>query len=519
MYVQTCWQCGAKNQIDEGRRGGVVCEQCGAELPTFGDAPAADPWPRPARARSPLAGRLSSLSWSHVILAVNVVVFIVMVAGGVHPLEPTAESLYRWGSDFGPDSLGGEPWRLVTAMFLHSGLVHLALNMYVLSSIGPLTERLFGRAGFLALYLLSGVGGSLASINWQPEVVSVGASGAIFGLFGGLLGLLVTQRDAFPADFVRSHMASIAVFLGYSLLFGAAVPGINNAAHLGGLATGFVFAAAVRPDFSARRRAGARQLAGLALVLALLGGAAYTGRRRSESAPEARLQRVIFSASRIEPRNDKVVYFLGAATRDDAERLAADFQTKGLFDKSGGSTVFLSKGERGYEVSVYGGPGSLTDTKGDGWWALEATDLSADVFGGQPVTIHRCNELFVPVRSIRSGGRFVWAPDREIYYRGGVTGEEAEGLGRVLGQLGVGEGSDGVDVELTKDEGGYEVRFLVGDGTWDDAEAVGWYGRFAARLSREVFGGQPVRVVLADTHGAPRKTIPATDVKTGGPVR
>ena len=89
-------------------------------------------------------------------------------------------------------------------MFLHIGLLHIALNMWVLWDIGPLMERMVGNVGFACLYVASGLCGSLASLAWNPENLSAGASGAVFGLFGGLLGFLVLGRGSMPAEIATS---------------------------------------------------------------------------------------------------------------------------------------------------------------------------------------------------------------------------------------------------------------------------------------------------------------------------
>lgn len=174
------------------------------------------------------------------LIGVNVVVFVAMVAMGAHILAPTPESLVGWGANFGPLVMSGQEWRLFTSTFLHVGILHLLFNMFVLWNIGSLVERIVGNESFLILYLLSGISGSLVSTAWHPLIVSAGASGAIFGLFGVLLGFLLRHRDTVPQDALRSLQKSVLVFLGYNLLFGLR-PGIDMAAHLGGLLGGFTF--------------------------------------------------------------------------------------------------------------------------------------------------------------------------------------------------------------------------------------------------------------------------------------
>ena len=124
------------------------------------------------------------------LIAINVSVFLIMLAMGMALFGGKADTYLRFGANFAPLTTGGEWWRLLTCTVVHAGVLHLAFNMWALWDSGQLTERLFGSAWFTAIYLFAGVGGSLASMLWQPAAVSVGASGAIFGVFGALLAYL-----------------------------------------------------------------------------------------------------------------------------------------------------------------------------------------------------------------------------------------------------------------------------------------------------------------------------------------
>jgi rhomboid protease GluP len=168
-----------------------------------------------------------------------VLVFLMMVLQGVPVFNPTADSVLRWGADYGPLTLQGQWWRMVVSTFLHFGLIHLLFNMFVLFSIGLFLESLAGSVPFVALYLVCGLGGSAASLAWHPSIVSAGASGAIFGLYGALLGFLVRHRGSIPAESLASVRKGALTFIGYNLLYGLR-PGVDMAAHLGGLSTGFV---------------------------------------------------------------------------------------------------------------------------------------------------------------------------------------------------------------------------------------------------------------------------------------
>ena len=180
------------------------------------------------------------LPWvTRALVGANVLVFAAMAVAGAGLLRPDALVHIAWGSNFAPLTVDGEWWRLVTSTFIHFGVLHLLFNMWVLWSTGGLVERLFGHARFAAVYAVAGVVGSLASVTWNPLVNSAGASGAIFGLIGAQLAFFLRGGHRIPAEVIRAQRASILGFIAYSVIFGITVPGIDNAAHLGGLACGF----------------------------------------------------------------------------------------------------------------------------------------------------------------------------------------------------------------------------------------------------------------------------------------
>ena len=201
-----------------------------------------------------------------------------------HPVKPDGAMMVDWGANFGPYVvLEHQPWRLFTCMFLHFGLIHLALNMYCLATAGPLVERFFGHLGFAGLYLLSGLGGSIASLCFLSTSVSAGASGAIFGVFGGLLGFLAIRHRDVPPAMLKPMRGGALAFVGYNTIFGLSIPGIDMAAHLGGLVTGFfcgLALTAVAPDRS-RPASGLvsalRRAAVLVILSALLAGLGLKG--------------------------------------------------------------------------------------------------------------------------------------------------------------------------------------------------------------------------------------------------
>jgi rhomboid protease GluP len=143
----------------------------------------------------------------------------------------------RFGSNYGPLTWTGEPWRLITSSFIHVGIFHVAFNMYALYS-GRLTERLFGSARFALIYLLSALSGSVVSGWWEPLRNSAGASGAIFGVYGALLVFFALRRADIPRDMLRSSGRGALTLCVYSLVLGAANPMVDNACHIGGLLGG-----------------------------------------------------------------------------------------------------------------------------------------------------------------------------------------------------------------------------------------------------------------------------------------
>ena len=231
------------------------------------------------------------------LVGLNVAVWVLQLATGVSPSEPNPATLVAWGGDLPLYTLTGDTWRLFTAMFVHAGIVHLGLNMYVLLFTAPRVEWEFGTARMLAIYLAGGLLASCASVFWgewrstptNPVgllTVGVGASGAVMALFGSLLvGLVVptprfahlpkSQQPGIPGGLIQA----VAINIG----MGFAIKGVDNAAHVGGvvggLALGLVMAAA-----PAARSASAtlvRFVAAAALV-AVCVGALLNGANRSQ---------------------------------------------------------------------------------------------------------------------------------------------------------------------------------------------------------------------------------------------
>ncbi len=220
-------------------------------------------------------GRLDALSqastpWSSVttlLIVLNLLAYVVMGFLGAGWIETASMRPYvEFAANNGAATTQGEWWRLVTAMFVHYGIVHLALNMWALFDAGRMVERLLGRLPFAVAYLASGVLASFASLLWhQDRTWSAGASGAVFGVFGMLLGFLLKERSSTPSIILRPILKSVLFFAGYNLLYGFVHPRIDNAAHIGGFVSGFglgwILALPPDPGLRALRQKGRLALA------------------------------------------------------------------------------------------------------------------------------------------------------------------------------------------------------------------------------------------------------------------
>lgn len=178
------------------------------------------------------------------ILTANVAVYVIMLIGGASWIEPNTADLVRFGADFGPLTFGGQWWRLFTNMFVHIGIIHLALNMWCLWYLGGLAERVMSRKAFVFLYLASGFAGSLASELWDPVRISAGASGAVFGAAGGLVSFIYLRKAPIDMQYAKQRLKSLATFIGINLFYGLRA-GVDNAAHVGGVVAGLAIGAAL----------------------------------------------------------------------------------------------------------------------------------------------------------------------------------------------------------------------------------------------------------------------------------
>lgn len=260
---------GEETRVHCTRCGRPICPECMTPAPVGHHCPTCVAEGRRGQRR--IRGALPRpRSVTTVILVINVVVFVAELALG----GASGEVLVRLGAMVPFLVATGEYWRLITAMFLHVGVIHLLLNSYGLYLFGNLVEGVFGSARFVAIYLVTGFCASAASFAFGgPNRVAAGASGAIFGLLGAWLAYNWRRRELFLA---QANLRGVLILIAINLVLGFSVPGIDNTAHIGGLIAG-VFAGLAAEGLGARGVRTATRLAGLMLLL--LAGVALTGWR------------------------------------------------------------------------------------------------------------------------------------------------------------------------------------------------------------------------------------------------
>lgn len=172
-----------------------------------------------------------------ILILLNLVVFLIMVLMGLNIMSPTPKELLEIGGNRRLEVLNGEYWRLITSLFIHAGISHLFMNLVSLSFAALILKNVLGKIKLLTSFVVCGILASVSSIFWYENTVSVGASGAIFGLYGIILAF--TIFNIYPSNERRLNWILLGLFAGLSLLFGFFV-GADNAAHLGGLASGFL---------------------------------------------------------------------------------------------------------------------------------------------------------------------------------------------------------------------------------------------------------------------------------------
>ncbi|HEY6184003.1 MAG TPA: rhomboid family intramembrane serine protease [Terriglobales bacterium] len=186
------------------------------------------------------------------LMALNIVVFVAMIFSGASPLNPDTMTLSRFGGTEGIYSLFVQQWRLLSANYVHAGILHIGMNMWGLWVLGELVERIFDRWVYVLTYTCCGVMGMVAACWWNPRVVTVGASGAIFGMAGALITALYLGKLPVAKESVQSIVKNLIFVIGFNLFLGFGSSGISNAAHIGGCATGLALGAILAPSLTAR---------------------------------------------------------------------------------------------------------------------------------------------------------------------------------------------------------------------------------------------------------------------------
>lgn len=171
------------------------------------------------------------------IIYINILIFMLMMFAGLGFISFNTQDLIHWGANFKPLTANDQWWRLLTNIFLHGGFMHILSNIVGLLMVGIFLEPLLGRNKFLISYLLTGILASCVSLWWHDNTVSVGASGAIFGLYGIFIIFLLTKIS--PTFNNRPLLTFTGIFIGSNLLIGIS-DGIDNAAHIGGLLSGII---------------------------------------------------------------------------------------------------------------------------------------------------------------------------------------------------------------------------------------------------------------------------------------
>jgi len=216
--------------------------------------------------------RLAKPWVTYALIAANVAVFAVELAQGASLTSPTPRQIAELGGSYPPLTLGGQWWRLGSSMFLHYGVLHVGLNMVCLYQ-ARVVEQVFGRLGFLAIYLVAGLGGGIATLVASPHAVAAGASGAVFGVYGGFGAFLVLRRAQIEPESWKRTAQSIGQFLLINLAFGLIASGIALSAHVGGLVVGFAAGAALLAGARAQAQRPLRALAVAVVGVALTASA------------------------------------------------------------------------------------------------------------------------------------------------------------------------------------------------------------------------------------------------------
>ncbi|MBE6052605.1 MAG: rhomboid family intramembrane serine protease [Clostridium sartagoforme] len=179
---------------------------------------------------------IKEYKFTYSIILINILVFLVEIFKARNIIDIDIYTLLEMGAKVNVFINNGEYYRLFTAAFLHGGIIHIFFNMSALNIIGREVETVYGGKKFLAIYFASALGGNIFSYLFKPDSISVGASGAIFGLLGAMLLFGIKERSKVG----KSYMKNILETIGLNVVIGITIPNIDNFAHMGGLVVGFI---------------------------------------------------------------------------------------------------------------------------------------------------------------------------------------------------------------------------------------------------------------------------------------
>jgi rhomboid protease GluP len=235
----------------------------------------------------------SNLYVTYGIIAINVVVFILMVIDGAEIFAVTNGLVHiKWGSNVTALTLSGDWWRLITSTFIHFGIIHLAMNMYALYTAGVYLEPMLGKTKYITAYFCTGIIAGIVSLWWHKEGVNgAGASGAIFGLYGVFLALLFT--NLIPKQVRSALLQSIGIFVVFNIVYGMR-SGIDNAAHIGGLVSGMLIGFIFYLELSGKINIRKSMAAVLITILTVAGTWYFLNNYKSDAVRVDQLQKEFF---------------------------------------------------------------------------------------------------------------------------------------------------------------------------------------------------------------------------------
>jgi membrane associated rhomboid family serine protease len=220
------------------------CAKCATELSLTGEGT-----PLCCNDCGSPAGKRRGKSVTHILreypattflLSINIALFFGMTLTSGSIINFGATLLVRWGGDFGPATIAGDYWRLITASFIHAGFFHIGINMWCLYALGPICERVFGKLQTIAIYLLCGTSGLLLSLAHDPHTLAVGASAAIFGIAGSIVAGAKFSELTLRSAQKKTLIFIVVIFLVSSFAGGGSSSGVDNFAHIGGFISGLV---------------------------------------------------------------------------------------------------------------------------------------------------------------------------------------------------------------------------------------------------------------------------------------